>query len=151
MIFSKEPIRFSYSNASIEPDFSFTESMNDTRNWQTLCKGFTATGDEAYITLGRFSKLQETIISPQIPNQVSELDINRSAYYLIDNIQLYGVDSIEACACSTNLQKNSNLKSYINFEEINPERKLSVGSKFILSNINFDFNKTNKLSTSEYS
>jgi hypothetical protein len=45
-------------------------------------------GGEAYITLGRLSSPDDMATSRHQPDQISESDVNRSAYYLIDDLQL---------------------------------------------------------------
>lgn len=140
VFFSENPTRFSYTESPGEPSLSFTNLADIAQNWTTLCQGFTATGNETYITLGRFSQLEETTVRPQLPKQYSELEINGAAYYLIDDLQLFEVASLSACGCTSKQKWSSDFLNRSNFEEINLDG-ISVGSRYILSKIHFDFDQ----------
>jgi len=140
VLFSNKPSYFSYYKVPNSPNLTFNESMGNTHGWETLCKTFTADGDEAYITLGRFSSLEETNVTEQNPSALSELDINKSAYYLLDDLQLYEVVSAAHCGCVTDEPIMPNAEEPIAFEDFDIDQE-APGSYFILNNILFDFDK----------
>lgn len=135
VLFSTEPTYYNYLEIPKKYSLLFSEPLHNSTNWKTLCKSFVATGSEAYITLGRFSSLEETEIIRREPLQPSLLDVNISAYYLIDDLQLYEVVSHESCGCS--VEKIT--ESLIPFDELENDRGVK---KFNLSSVQFDFDKS---------
>lgn len=140
ILFTDNPVFYSYLKAPTKPTFSFTSSLNNDSKWETLCKTFVATGDEAYITLGRLNQSDETSVFPREPHQFSELDVNRSAYYLIDDLQLFEVETPEMCGCSIEEPLVATSEGPINFEFFD-EEQVQPTNRFILSNILFDFDE----------
>lgn len=140
VLFTSEPIFYDYFNPPIDPTLSFKQKMNNSDSWKTFCKGFVAQGTEVYITLGRFSLLEDTNVIKQDARQQSQLDVNKSAYYLIDDLQLYEVNSTTACGCSLSEQLLPETQEPINFDEVELDQKIT-GNRFILSNILFGFDR----------
>ena len=142
VIFSDRPIYFNYQQSPGAPSLSFSDIGLKPGKWVNLCQGFTARGNEAYITLGRFSKIAKTKVIPQVPDQSSELDVNGSAYYLIDDLQLFKVASMAECDCKSVEERSSDTTASQNFENMDID-ELPINTKIILSNIYFDFDKAN--------
>jgi outer membrane protein OmpA-like peptidoglycan-associated protein len=140
VLFSNKAISYSYLKTPTNPTIVFTEVINNKDGWETLCKSFVAKGDESYLSIGRFNSVNNITVFQQNPRKRSQLDINRSAYYLFDDLQLYQVDSSSMCGCSSEEIKVSVDLKTPNFEEMDPE---ITSDRFILSNILFDFDKTN--------
>ncbi|AHM62661.1 OmpA/MotB protein [Flammeovirgaceae bacterium 311] len=140
VLFTENAVRYSYEQSPGIPTLSFSNLEISPKLWMPICKAFTASGNEAYITLGRFSSLDELSVNPLVPEKHSELDINRSAYYLLDDLELFEVASLEACGCRSN---EGELKMVADnaFEETNLE-KVIEGKRYILNSIRFDLDKS---------
>lgn len=140
--FSETDVEFKRDDFPGTAQLSFDEPFSSTNEWTTLCSVYTALGNERFITLGRFENPNLTNLSFNTPAKSSELDINKSAYYLLDDIQLFEVSSIEECNCAESIDNkiekeeltNDNLVDYF---DINSENKV------ILRNVLFDFDSTN--------
>lgn len=144
---SENAIQFKYDEFPDLPQLAFHKTLNKTNEWTTLCKVFIAKGNERFLTLGRFSKPEETFLLQNNPIKSSGLDINKAAYYLLDNIELYEVTSKEACNCTSKVnlsEENANLtkRNLSDYFEINEENKV------VLRNVNFEFDKTEFRSSS---
>ncbi len=137
---SDTAIQFTSDKFPEHPQLTFHFPILDTDKWTPLCAWFIADGNEKFITLGRFSPPEETGIFPREPLVTSELDINKSAYYLIDNVQLFKVSSPEACNCQKEYQHevgSSDPKNLIGIENFD----IYEENKVVLNNVNFDFDK----------
>ncbi len=137
---SDTAVQFKPDKFPKNPQLTFHFPMLETQKWIPLCSWLKANGNEKYITLGRFSLPNETMLFPTDPHISTELDISKSAYYLIDNIELFEVATPQECICSKTDPINEEstveekLKEVENFEK--RER-----NKFVLTNVNFDFDK----------
>ena len=140
VLLTKKPIYYNYWEFPTNPSFSFTKEMNNTDNWDILCRGFVAKGGETHITLSRFSPIESTKVSKQNPSQKSSLDINKSAYYLLDDLQLYEVNSISECGCIVTDPLIIKPHESIDSKDFGQVQELT-GNRFVINNILFDFNK----------
>ena len=140
VLLTNKPIYYDYLEPQINPTLSFTLEIDDTKTWMTLCKNFVAKGNEVYITLSRFSPIEKTHVTEQNPSKISSLDINKSAYYLIDDLQLFKVSSIADCGCIPTAPLTTKSQEPVYFNGNEPGQVLT-GNRFILNNILFDFNK----------
>lgn len=140
VLFSENPVRFSYKQFPEGPSLSFQTAVETSKEWIPLCEGFVASGKEAYITLGRFSKPDFSSIKIHKPKKHSNLEINRSAYILVDELELYEVATIRACGCKPLKPEISVIIKPVVFEESELD-KITVGDRFILDELQFDFDK----------
>lgn len=76
--------------------FTYQHTFDNTNRWQQLCECFVADGTERYLTLGLFS-LTDAIPTKTEERYTSLMDINQSAYYLIDNVSVKAVSEDFAC------------------------------------------------------
>lgn len=137
---SENSIRFKYDEFPQSPQISFHFPLSKTQDWTTICDLFVAQGDEQFITLGRFSKIAETDVAQESSTKSSQLDINNSAYYLLDNIALYEVSSEEECKCIIN-GDSDNKKINIDSEKLYEYFEIRDKKKGSLKNVHFDFDK----------
>lgn len=75
---------------------TYQHTFDNTNRWQQLCDCFVADGTERYLTLGLFS-LDDAGITKTSERYKSLMDINQSAYYLIDNVSVKAVSEDFTC------------------------------------------------------
>ncbi|MGB3463915.1 MAG: OmpA family protein [Cyclobacteriaceae bacterium] len=129
---SPSPVRFSVFGAMPQPAFTINQLPDDTSDWTTLCKTFNS-GDleHQYLTIGRYAGSQELTVIQKQPSAISALDINRSAYYYVDDFSLTYVNNVTECGCR-------NLKNEYYLIDNNPQENLP----YILPDIRFKFNSS---------
>ena len=124
-----------------KPQILFNKIIDNRDDWVTLCGVYIGQGDEKYMTIGRFNGLATTTINQMNPLNQSEGEYNKSAYYLIDKIEL--LDDTINYGCNNN---ETNLLSFdrMGFDLLNPKDSLTFnkGKTFILKNVYFDFDKS---------
>jgi OmpA-OmpF porin, OOP family len=121
------------------PGILFNESLDNRDEWKFLCDLYVASGFEKYITVGRFSSLSETVIKDIDPLNSSEGDYNKSAYYLVEKIELL-TDTAE-CNCHKPTPENA-FKNRLNFSLLDSDKSPDFDMTFILGRIFFDFDKS---------
>lgn len=75
---------------------TYQHTFDNTNRWQQLCECFTADGTEQYLTLGLFS-LTDAGVTKTLNRYTSLMDINQSAYYLVDNVSVKPVSENYTC------------------------------------------------------
>ncbi|HLP13059.1 MAG TPA: OmpA family protein [Flavobacteriales bacterium] len=103
--------------------------------WEQVCNTFTAKGGEKYITIGNFSSTKDTK-SEKIPKpKGSTAQQYPIAYYYIDNVQVFQLDSIQECQCDVPKLE----KAHVNYEEISGSNKVFTPEEQLTQNkIQFD-------------
>lgn len=135
-LFNQDPIGGIYRNHNLLTQIDFEKPLNQTQQWITLCDSFIAKGGEEFFVMGRYAETSDTHVQRHTPKHENKLDINKSAYYLIDDLELFAISSPEECGCK---------QEKINFEDF--EEVLS-GNKVILSNVHFESNSADLLNSS---
>lgn len=132
VLFSEEAITFENTKSLDSASISFAHDWVDQSNWVTLCEDYQALGDESYLSIGRFTSLNNLISRSHSFKYESALNINESAYYLLDKIELNRVNDRMECSCETST----------NLAELEPDidlSKFTVGDTLILNSILFEF------------
>ncbi len=139
--FSENEIRFKPDDFPGSPHIRFSLSKISAGKWGDLCGEFLAQGNEQVLTLGRFIEPDDITISKLHPSNKSTLDINHSAYYLLDNIELYEVTKTASCGCENKLDMEPEI---IESDETDFEHyfKFTSNKRIILHNVKFDFDKS---------
>lgn len=105
-------VQFSTDNHSFDlvknrtPDILFNNLPSYSNRWDTLCSEYISTGEEKYITVGRYIDTDKIKVFRNTIVKTSEGDFNVSAYYLIDSIQL--MEKHSGCLCKTENSKEEN-------------------------------------------
>jgi OmpA-OmpF porin, OOP family len=135
------------SNSEGFPRIDFIKALDKIDEWDTLTATFIATGRERYLTIGSFSTLSGTSVTKINPVSISEGDFNKSAYYLIDKIQVLK-DTID-CFMDEDKTEGKTIDR-ISFDQINPGDSLVSNSQkiYVLRNIVFDFESSALLPSS---
>ena len=151
--FSSEPITVNDSNESyFKPQVILSTSKVDNKRFITLCGYFTAEGREQFITIGRFCSPDNLDVIPRQNIPQTQFGIEKSAYYLIDHIELVEIQDTNECSCEKNFFQIDTIKStpkpvfIVNENEIT---KLKQGNSVILRNVNFEFDKYELLPSSD--
>lgn len=76
--------------------FTYQHTFDNTNRWQQLCECFVANGTEQYLTLGLFSP-KDAGATRTTSRYTSLMDINASAYYLVDNVSVKEVTDDHSC------------------------------------------------------
>ena len=120
---------------------NYTKVLNNREHWIRLCSSYISSGTEKYLTIGNFQKegaINKIAIQPY---QKSSLDINESAYYLIDNVELIPVSSQMKCECDEVvipiLGRQKVVQTFDELELTN----LEIGDELILDKVQFEFNQ----------
>jgi len=150
-LFSRQPITIRKNESTFSPQVKLSISEIDNKRFKTLCSYFTAEGGEQFVTLGRFTSDDNLEILPRTNIPQTQFGINKSAYYLIDNIELVEIQDANECHCEINIIQPDTLKTIPNPELNVPENeitKLKQGNSVILKNVNFEFDKYELLPSS---
>jgi outer membrane protein OmpA-like peptidoglycan-associated protein len=137
--FSEDSALFKNNKFPSDSHISFDISENNAPGWRQLCYPYKAGGNETFLTLGRFSSPANTRTIQRTPEEKSELDINNSAYYLLDNIELFKVSFPRECNCeddsvSTDRGAKILADTIFSFYKIDE-------SRYFLRNVLFEFDK----------
>ncbi len=127
-LFSQDPFGGIHRNQNLLAQIDFQKPLNQTQQWVTLCDSFIAKGGEKFLVMGRYAETSEVHVQRHTPKYENKLDVNKSAYYLVDNLELFAASSPEECGCE---------REKINFEN---SEVILPGDKVILSNVNFESN-----------
>jgi flagellar motor protein MotB len=122
---------------SITPQIVFSDLPQESSKFMVLCDDFTSDGKEEFITIGRFSPADCTHIEKRAGMPISSFGLEKSAYYLIDKVELFPINDRIECDCALNEKKEPVIKNdsfRLDIEE------LKTGSPVILKNVNFEFN-----------
>jgi OmpA-OmpF porin, OOP family len=151
-LFSQKPITIRKNESTFSPQVKLSLSEIDNKRFKTLCSCFTAEGGEQFVTLGRFTSDANLEILPRTNIPQSQFGIDKSAYYLIDNIELVEISDPNDCPCEINIIQTDTLKTIpkpdLNVPE-NEITKLKQGNSVILKNVNFEFDKYELLPSSD--
>jgi OmpA-OmpF porin, OOP family len=141
---SPKPILIDESNeSSYIPQVMLSTISVDNKRFMTLCTYFIAEGGERFVSIGRFcsSDKLDIIRRKNIPQ--TQFGIEKSAYYLIENVDIHEIQDTLECYCKSNIFHNDTLNKVPNQElpyletDIN---KLKTGNSIILKDVNFEFN-----------
>jgi outer membrane protein OmpA-like peptidoglycan-associated protein len=130
---------------SIKPQIIFFDLPVESSNFITLCDYFVSEGDEKFITIGRVTPLDKTEVIQRTNVPVSSFGLKNSAYYLIDEVELFPIDNQKECDCSGKSNEITSIRAdttQIQISELEIE-KLKSGKSIILKNVNFEFNSFN--------
>jgi OOP family OmpA-OmpF porin len=143
-LFSQKPITIRKNDSIFSPQVKLSISEIDNKRFKTICSYFTAEGGEQFVTLGRFKSSANLEILPRTNIPQTQFGINKSAYYLIDNIELVEIQDANECHCEINIIQPDTLKTIpepdLNVPE-NDITKLKQGNSVILKNVNFEFDR----------
>lgn len=141
---SSGPLTLSESNeGAIKPQVILSVSAVDDKRFTTICDFFIAEGGERYITIGRLCPPDSLEIIQRENTPQTEFGIGKSAYYLLDNVDLYEIDDSFECNCENDaIQTDSTAllsigDKFFNETDLN---KSGTGIPVILKNVNFGFN-----------
>lgn len=132
VLFSEEAIAFENKKSLDSASILFKGDLPGSEAWEILCSNYVALGGEHYMTIGRFASVDNLIRKPQSFRYSSPLSVNKSAYYLMDEIKLYKVTDNSECKCET-----SNV--FVDTETTNHTVEYTIGDTLTLSNVLFDF------------
>ncbi len=113
--------------------------FNQQYNWEKICGVYSASGGEKYLTIGNFfpqrgTKFEKMKLPPGMKGTQQPV-----AYYYIDEVKVFLLDSIEECQCNKKSHdvrtKYVYTKQYISEKEFAPEEKVAH------STIYFDYLK----------
>ncbi|MGD0341400.1 MAG: hypothetical protein ABSA76_06815, partial [Bacteroidales bacterium] len=109
VLFSKMPInivrdglRF-WDGTYYKPQIYLSLSQTLSDHFTTLCDCFVSSEGGQYITLGRFSSRDslKLVLKENIPH--SHFGLEKSAYYLIDQVELFEIQDTLECNCKSNI------------------------------------------------
>lgn len=130
----------------------FKDLPTDNKQFTTLCDFFVAEGGEKFITIGRFSKPDEIKVVRRENIPQTKFGLEKSAYYLIDKIELFEIQDTAECYCKVDkiIGDANKIKPANDYRIIEKDlNKLKQGQSVILDNVNFEFNSFKLLPTAE--
>jgi OmpA-OmpF porin, OOP family len=139
---SPRPVSINESNeSSFIPQVLLSTLAIDNKRFTTLCDDFIAEGGEQYISIGRFSSPDKLKIIRRENIPQSQFGIDKSAYYFLDNIDLYEIQDAMECFCENSIIPNDSIKT-VPYKYLITEtdlKRLRQGNSVILKNVNFEF------------
>jgi OmpA-OmpF porin, OOP family len=140
-VLSAGPISINENNeSSFSPQVILPVSEVDNKRFVTLCDYFVAEGVERYISVGRFTTPDKLKIKARKNVPQSQFGINKSAYYLLDNIELNEIADTSECFCNIYRKDSVNEPPVKNIPVAKTDlNKLKSGNTVILKNLNFAF------------
>ena len=147
---SPTPVKVDSTNENtFSPQLSFSVMPIENKSFMTLCNYFTASGGEKYITAGRFSGPENLEIKKREDIPAGLFGLEKAAYYLIDDIQLFEINYPLECLCRTDLAENVALKNRPEENYVTDLNRLKQGIPVVLENVNFEFDSYSLLKSSE--
>ena len=129
------------NESSFIPQVMLSPLAVDNKRFITLCDDFIAEGGEQFISIGRFTSSDklEIIRRENIPQ--CQFGIDKSAYYFLDNVDLYEIQDTMECFCKNILIPHDPINT-IPYKYLVTEtdlKGLRQGDSVILKNVNFEF------------
>jgi outer membrane protein OmpA-like peptidoglycan-associated protein/sporulation protein YlmC with PRC-barrel domain len=122
---------------SITPQIVFSDLPQQSSKFMVLCDDFTSNGNEEFITIGRFAPVDSIHINKRTGIPLSSFGLEKSAYYLIDKVELFPITYQSECDCTLKEKKETVIKTdSLQLDIV----ELTRGSSVILKNLNFEFN-----------
>jgi OmpA-OmpF porin, OOP family len=107
--------------------------------WETVCVTYKATGKEKYIVLGNFYNNKETKLEKMKKKEDFPGTQVPKAYYYIDNIQLFIMESASECSCK---QESETKESIVYHKEYTSADGFDLEEQIKLATIYFDVNNS---------
>jgi OmpA-OmpF porin, OOP family len=113
--------------------------FNARYNWETVCSPYTANGKEKFISIGNFKDNRDTKaeklkkLKDDKGSQISD------AYYYIDNVQVYKIDSVQQCECLVMDMHTEQRQTIIYNKKVSSDGALSMAQKVENSTVYFDY------------
>jgi outer membrane protein OmpA-like peptidoglycan-associated protein len=103
--------------------------------WEQVCNVFTAKGGEKYISIGNFAATKETKNEKRVKEKGSTAQQFPIAYYYVDNVQVFQLDSIQECQCDVPKVE----KAHVNYsEEFGSNKDFTPEEKVAQNKVYFD-------------
>ncbi|MFT7614621.1 MAG: OOP family OmpA-OmpF porin [Parvicellaceae bacterium] len=107
-------------------------------NWETVCNVFTAEGKEQFLLIGNFHNTRATTFKKlKKPKDLMGQQIP-VAYYYIDQVEVFVLDSIEECDC---VKKLTNTDRVLYHKQVTAEGGMTTEQQIKYSGIYFDYVK----------
>jgi outer membrane protein OmpA-like peptidoglycan-associated protein len=144
---SKKPFEFegkesiSLEDDDIHVQHSQNKIYSQQYNWEPVCTIFEANGGEEWLTIGNFKSNKETRYQRmKIPEGLKGRQ-SYDAYYYIDDVQVFVLDSIAECDCEKgNIEKEDPnvvyTKKVISKKELTFEQLLEASTIYFADNSN---------------
>jgi len=149
MSFSNDQINLTQKSENVfyTPEIENTEGniLKEKDKWILISGVYRAEGEENYLTIGNFKSVYQTKTFEI--KQTKTKAIDQYAYYYIDDVFVFPINSVDECKCTTiknvrdsfpNIEIEQNKEQQSDSIFKNPQ----LGSTIILNNIYFDFDKS---------
>jgi OOP family OmpA-OmpF porin len=143
---SQKPILIDETNESAyRPQVMLSTIAVDNKRFTTLCAYFIAEGGERIVSVGRFCSPDKLDIIRRNSIPQTQFGIERSAYYLIENVDIHEIQDTSECLCNSNVVNYDTLRNTPNQDLVfeTDISKLKPGNSVILKDVNFEFNSFN--------
>jgi len=148
--FSSSPVSVSYNDEdTFSPQVRFSLLPIENRHFTTLCDYFIADGGERFITAGRFTRPENLVIEKREDFVEGLFGLEKSSYYIIDNIDLFEIQDTTECDCKTEIPPGSPIKNKPDLFYETDLNRLKQGIPVMLENVNFKFDSSDLLPGSE--
>jgi OOP family OmpA-OmpF porin len=141
---SPNPILIDETNeGSYTPQVTLSTISVDDKRFMILCAYFIAEGGERFVSIGRFCSPDKLDIIRRKNTPQTQFGIGKSAYYLIENVDIHEIQDTSECYCKSNIVHYDTLKKTPNQELPLLETdfdNLKPGNSIILKDVNFDYN-----------
>ncbi len=117
--------------------------FNARYNWEPMCSPYTATGKEKFISIGNFKDNRDTKAEKLKKLKDDKGSQNIDAYYYIDNVQVYRIDSLQQCECMLRTIDEEQRQTVIYNKKVSSNVNLSLEQKVENSTVYFDYANAN--------
>lgn len=115
------------------------ETFDARYNYETVCNVFTASGKEKFLIIGNFHNTRETKFKKlKKPRDLIGTQLAH-AYYYVDQVEVFVLDSIEECQCS---KTKEDVTRVLYRKQVTTEGSMSLEQKVKYATVYFDFLKT---------
>lgn len=124
--------------------------LNDQFDWMTVCATFTSDGTEKYVTIGNFSKQEETATEKMKRPREFKQQQTRDAYYYIDDVSVIMLAHMdEQCFCD-DIEDNKNQLNVVYTKNVADDMDLPPTQIIELKKLHFE-SESEKLSSEDES
>lgn len=140
---SKKPFeteeRVSLLMEDAEIKHSKNKIFNQTYNWETVCHIYKANGGEKFLTIGNFDTDGDTKYDKMRKPKTLRGAQSYDAYYFIDDVQVFQLDSVEQCQCEqTDISKDEietiYVKQIISKKELTTDELIDASTLYFADN-----------------
>lgn len=116
--------------------------FNASYGWEKVCASYKAEGGEKFLTIGNFTKDEDTKYETNKKPKDSKITQIVGAYYYIDDVVITMLDKDEECQCYTDDKDKNELSTTVYMKQVADNDKMSIKERIEKQEVYFAFGKT---------